>query len=240
MYTSLEQFDRKSPPTGKFLIALLFSTISHAVAIMLADPSVTPATAPPWLMITATLTTATAASAPAIVPDNRAPGESGPVPKPKVEPVPKSEPEPVIKQARRTPSPVPRSHPNPAPAELNPSPAAQQRLTIAASSRPASPATSAAATATAVSREVEYLYNPPPEYPRHARRLGLEGEVLIRTRVLPNGDADEVVLERSSGYALLDQAAIEAVRTWRFRPARRGDEQIVSWVEIPVRFRLNR
>lgn len=93
---------------------------------------------------------------------------------------------------------------------------------------------------TTVSRKVEYLYNPPPDYPPRARRLGLEGEVLVRTRVLPNGECGELVLGQSSGYALLDQAALEAVRTWRFRPARRGDEEIVSWVEIPVRFRLER
>jgi protein TonB len=93
---------------------------------------------------------------------------------------------------------------------------------------------------TTVSRKVEYVYNPPPAYPQRARRLGLEGEVLIRTRVLPNGESGELVLEQSSGYALLDQAAMEAVRKWRFRPASRGDEQIVSWVEIPVRFRLER
>jgi protein TonB len=93
---------------------------------------------------------------------------------------------------------------------------------------------------TTVSRKVEYLYNPPPDYPPRARRLGLEGEVLVRTKVLTNGECGELVLGQSSGYALLDKAALEAVRTWRFRPARRGDEEIVSWVDIPVRFRLER
>jgi protein TonB len=102
------------------------------------------------------------------------------------------------------------------------------------------PTASAAAVVTAESRKVEYLYNPPPDYPRRARRLGQEGEVVIRTRVLPSGESDQLVLKRSSGYALLDEAAMEAVRKWRFLPARRGDEQIVSWVEIPVRFRLER
>jgi periplasmic protein TonB len=95
-------------------------------------------------------------------------------------------------------------------------------------------------TMTPLSREVEYLYNPPPDYPRRARRLGLEGEVLIRARVHPDGECDDLVLRQSSGHALLDQAAMEAVRMWRFRPARRGDERIARWVEIPVRFRLER
>lgn len=69
--------------------------------------------------------------------------------------------------------------------------------------------------------------------------MGMEGEVLLRTRVLPNGRCDEFELVQSSGYALLDRAAMEAVRKWRFRPARRGDEQVSSRIEIPVRFRLD-
>jgi TonB family protein len=94
-------------------------------------------------------------------------------------------------------------------------------------------------TVIAASREVEYLYNPPPDYPPRARRRGLEGEVLIRARVHPDGECGELVLQQSSGHALLDQAAMEAVRMWRFRPARRGDERVARWVEIPVRFGWN-
>jgi protein TonB len=69
--------------------------------------------------------------------------------------------------------------------------------------------------------------------------MGMEGEVLIRTRVLRNGRCDELELVQSSGYALLDRAAMEAIRKWRFRPALRGDEQVSSRIEIPVRFRLD-
>jgi protein TonB len=87
---------------------------------------------------------------------------------------------------------------------------------------------------------VEYLYNPSPAYPSRARRMGMEGEVLIRTRILLSGSCDELELVRSSGFEVLDQAAMEAIRRWRFRPASRGDELIISRVEIPVVFRLER
>jgi protein TonB len=237
MHTALEYDDRRSPPTCKFLMALLFSAITHAVAMTLIDPGVTPApaTAPLDLTIHLTPTPATETRPPAAVPDNqvlRAPEQLA-------QAVPEKAPKPVIKRVKR--AQLPRPHPQASPAPTRPQTPAPEQPTVAAAFQP--PATTPAAPAmavTTVSRKVEYLYNPPPDYPPRARRLGLEGEVLVRTRVLPNGECGELVLGQSSGYALLDQAALEAVRTWRFRPARRGDEEIVSWVEIPVRFRLDR
>ena len=233
MHAGVEHDDRISPPTHPLLIAFLSSAIVHALAITLFEPGITPAPAstPLRLVISPALEAASAAPPPRAIPDDRVPG----LPDKALEPAPK----PVIKQARRLQPPRPHPRTTAAPTDLKTPPVTHERLTVAAS--PPSLATPTAVTTTTVappSREVEYLYNPPPDYPRRARRLGLEGEVVIRTRVLPNGESDELLLEQSSGHALLDQAAMEAVRKWRFRPARRGDEQIVSWVEIPVRFRL--
>jgi protein TonB len=240
MYTPLEHDDLRSPPTYKFLIALLFSALSHAIAMTLIDLGDTPApaTAPLLLSIHLTPTPATETNPPAAVTANQEPMVA---PEQIPQTAPETEPKPVIKRVRR-PQP-PRPHPQASFAPTHPQiPApAQEQPTFAAMSQPtATTATVPAMAVTEVSRKVEYLYNPPPDYPRRARRLGLEGEVLVRTRVLPNGKCGELVLGQSSGYALLDQAALEAVRTWRFRPARHGDKEIVSWVEIPVRFRLER
>jgi protein TonB len=193
-----------------------------------------PATAPRQLTILLTPAPKAGASTPAPIPGAHAPRATEQAP----EPVPVTEPKPVIKRVRRPQPPRPRPQPTPAPATAQTQPAASEHLTVRAPSQPLED--SASVPALKVSRKVEYLYNPPPDYPPRARRLGLEGEVLIRTRVLPNGEPDELVLEQSSGYTLLDQAAMKAVRGWRFRPARYSDEQIGSWVEIPVRFRLKR
>ena len=54
------------------------------------------------------------------------------------------------------------------------------------------------------------------------------------------GDADSVFVHQSSGYPALDSAAVDAVRTMRFRPGRRGDERVVAWVRLPVRFTRER
>lgn len=79
----------------------------------------------------------------------------------------------------------------------------------------------------------------PPAYPRRARRLEQEGEALIRVKLDPRGNAAEVLVWKSSGFALLDDAAITAVRHWKFVPAERSGKPVIAWVEIPVRFALN-
>jgi protein TonB len=78
----------------------------------------------------------------------------------------------------------------------------------------------------------------PPAYPQAAVARGLEGTVLVRVLIAPDGTTREVVLHRSSGAALLDRAALEAVRHWAFMPAAVGGRAVPAWVEVPVRFRL--
>lgn len=80
--------------------------------------------------------------------------------------------------------------------------------------------------------------NRPPAYPRRARRLGWEGRVVLRVRVDARGRVKTVNLGRSSGYDILDRAALAAVRGWRFSPATRGATPVAAWVEVPIRFRL--
>jgi protein TonB len=83
-----------------------------------------------------------------------------------------------------------------------------------------------------------YKKNIPPKYPTLARKRGYQGKVLLEVLVKKNGRAGPIRLARSSGYEILDRAAIRVVRDWVFRPAKRGDEVIEMWVEIPIRFQL--
>lgn len=84
-----------------------------------------------------------------------------------------------------------------------------------------------------------YRHPPTPAvYPPRAIELNQQGEALIRVRLDPTGAAVEIVLHRSSGFALLDRAALAAVRGWHFLPAVRGGRPVAAWVEIPVRFHL--
>jgi protein TonB len=83
-----------------------------------------------------------------------------------------------------------------------------------------------------------YLRNPAPRYPLVARRAGDQGTVTLRVLVTRNGLPARVDVENSSGSPPLDAAALEAVRAWRFVPARQGPDAIESWVLVPIVFRL--
>jgi periplasmic protein TonB len=83
-----------------------------------------------------------------------------------------------------------------------------------------------------------YLRNPAPRYPPAARRSGEQGTVTLRVLVTPEGLPARVTVEKSSGSGHLDNAALEAVKGWRFTPARRGSEAVEGWVLVPIVFRL--
>jgi protein TonB len=82
-------------------------------------------------------------------------------------------------------------------------------------------------------------YQVKPRYPESARRAGAEGITLLRVRVLESGRVGEVNIEKSAGFRDLDFAAMDAVKKWRFEPARRGKEPVSVWVLLPVKFELH-
>ncbi|MCF9019968.1 TonB family protein, partial [Pseudomonas syringae] len=149
-----------------------------------------------------------------------------PIEKPKVEkPKPVKKPEPVKKPTPPAPpkpvaAPAPAAPPTPTPAP--PAPAA-----------PAAPVKESAAVSGLAS-----LGNPPPEYPGLALRRSWEGRVVLRIKVLPNGRAGTVEVTKSSGKPVLDEAAVEAVRNWKFIPAKRGDTPIEGFATQTIDFKL--
>ena len=80
--------------------------------------------------------------------------------------------------------------------------------------------------------------NPWPVYPEIARQRGQEGQVALLVNVDIHGNPAQVSLEASSGYALLDQEAIKAIRRWKFNPASYNGEAVPGTVRVPVTFRL--
>jgi len=110
-----------------------------------------------------------------------------------------------------------------------------------------SPGTTAATAGTNVARgtgEVTAMAHPRggyqvrPSYPSSARRLGIEGTTLLRVFVATDGRVGDVIVQESAGHADLDRAAADAVKRWRFEPARRGADPVAIWVLLPVEFRL--
>jgi protein TonB len=80
--------------------------------------------------------------------------------------------------------------------------------------------------------------NPAPPYPAAARLRGQYGRVVLRVEVSPSGDAESVQVAESSGYDVLDRAAADTVKRWRFIPARRNGSAVAAMVHVPVRFAL--
>lgn len=81
-------------------------------------------------------------------------------------------------------------------------------------------------------------YNRPPGYPRQARRNGWEGRVILVANVTKEGAVSAIRVEQSCGHPILDEAALEAIRQWRFEPALMFGAPVDSTLEIPVVFQL--
>ena len=160
--------------------------------------------------------------------------KSAPKPEPTFEIPPPPKPRPLV---RRRPKPEPK--PVLTVSALVPAP-------VVALAQPPAPPTVPVAAATApvlvpVSAPIfnaDYLNNPSPAYPRISRRLGEQGRVMLRVRVSAQGVPEEVQLKISSGFERLDGSALEAVRRWKFVPAKRGAYPVPAWVLIPISFRL--
>ena len=83
-----------------------------------------------------------------------------------------------------------------------------------------------------------YKQNTAPPYPRKARRLGYEGIVMLKVLIDENGRVDDLAVLKSSGYKVLDRAAVSAVKKWLFEPGTEDGIKKKMWVKIPVRFDL--
>lgn len=173
-------------------------------------------------------------------------------PPPAPEPTPEPLPTPPSALAASTPEPAPSPAPPPAP-----EPRSMSRAFPKATGKPkpkGSPSTVArglnqgqngvaqggSGTGAGTVLGVRYRSNPRPIYPPEARRNRQEGEVLLNVEVSAEGRPTDVSLKRTSGYPLLDQAAIEVVRQrWAFEPATAAGSRMTAHVEVPIRFQLH-
>jgi len=178
-------------------------------------------------------------------PARRAISEAAPIMveliKPRVEtpPPPKSKPKPL--EMKPQPVQLPQPLPEPPPPVLTAAPTAPSPVLAPPPPPPiiaAPPAPPAPPAVTAPVFDAAYLNNPAPRYPALSRRLGEQGRVTLRVVVNPAGRADSVQVRTSSGFARLDESAVEAVKTWRFVPAKRGNEAITDTVLVPIPFIL--
>jgi protein TonB len=86
--------------------------------------------------------------------------------------------------------------------------------------------------------KADYLKNPRPPYPLTARRMGFHGKVILNVEVLAEGKAGQVLLQQSCGHDILDNAALQTVKTWHFTPARHLGQPVTKWFLVPINFSL--
>jgi protein TonB len=98
--------------------------------------------------------------------------------------------------------------------------------------------TPGAATSAPSSAKPDYLRNAPPVYPPFAKASHQQGVVSLLVSVSDKGAALSVSVAHTSGFKLLDDAALNAVRSWKFKPAMLGGIPVKSSVSVPVRFKL--
>lgn len=83
-------------------------------------------------------------------------------------------------------------------------------------------------------------YQVTPAYPPSARRQGREGTTYLKIKISPEGKVLEVLVDQSSGHRDLDEAAMEAVKTWCFEPPMKGEQRVSLWARVPVKFQLRK
>lgn len=157
-------------------------------------------------------------------------------------PVPRPEPPRSVATPRlQAPPPLPATRIDPIRIAPDAAPAAEPPPDFAPAPVAATP-TVRESSATSIEPprfDLAYLRNPAPAYPPLARRLHEQGRVVLRVRVDEDGLARDVRVEASSGSERLDRAALEAVRQWRFAPARRGERTVEGVALVPITFSLD-
>ena len=143
-----------------------------------------------------------------------------PVPDPRLDPEPVADVDPLreipLDRTFARPAPQPRTR------------TSEDRVRASESEAAAAPPTT----------EPLLIHCPAPRYPRNAQRLGWQGTVLCRITVRPDGSVERVVVMKSCGHRILDDAAVEALLLWCFRPGSRGGFPETREVLHRVSFRL--
>lgn len=86
---------------------------------------------------------------------------------------------------------------------------------------------------------IQILSAPAPSYPESARRAGISGTTMVGMTVSTDGSVSSAWVESSSGNSTLDSAAVSAVYSWRFVPAKQNGTPVTANSRVPITFNLN-
>jgi protein TonB len=89
-----------------------------------------------------------------------------------------------------------------------------------------------------VTRMPELIFEVKESYPEEARRLGYEGQVILHVVVDATGLVSQAKVIKGCGHGF-DEAALKAVRRFKFKPGRLGDEPVATDINFTYTFELN-
>jgi protein TonB len=170
-------------------------------------------------------------------------------PKPEMPPPPPPPPPQPRPMTPRKPAPTITAAPTPAPAPpafvAKPAPPEPPPPVVVVNPPPAEPAPPAPPAPppppkTLPATAVQYLEPPAPVYPTFSRRSGESGRVVVRTLIDERGVPRQLALQQSSGYARLDDSAVAAIKSARFKPYTENGAAQPFWVLIPIVFDLEK
>ena len=247
--------NRIAPPSAAFLVASGVHVVIALALVWMPKADITPPVAVGGFEVVDLSAFGVAAPPPELEPEPiedksveeaKVEPEPEPTPEPISEPIPEPIPEPKVEPAPEpVPLPVPKPVVKPKPKPVAP-PKPVQKVEVKPKLKPKPKPQKAQASAPGSqnafvppSSTAAYLRNPKPSYPPLAQRRGMQGVVLLLVEVSPKGLPSAVKVKKSSGFMLLDKAALKAVRAWRFAPGKRGGVPIAATVEVPIRFTLN-
>ena len=162
--------------------------------------------------------------------------EPKPQPKPEPKPQPKQQAKPQLQQQAK-PKPQPQSKPviKPAPGGIAQPPAGA----AAAPAAPKAPPKPVDPDRPRMIGKVDYLgKRPSPVYPRASERRGEQGRVVVRVLISAQGTVLSATVRSSSGYTRLDDAAVTAARSARFKPYTENGIAYQAMADIPFDFVL--
>jgi periplasmic protein TonB len=81
------------------------------------------------------------------------------------------------------------------------------------------------------------IYGPEPEYSEEARKSKYQGTVVLWLILRADGRPHDIRVSRSLGMGL-DEKAVEAIRQWKFEPARKDGIPVAVQISVEVSFRL--
>jgi protein TonB len=166
----------------------------------------------------------------------RAPEPAPPKPQPKVPPKPTIVP--VVKKSVTRPAPPVPPVSAPSPSAITAPPAPPEPPAPAPAQEPA-PSPAAPATPRTITSGVEYIQAPQPQYPMAAKRMGEEGQVILRVLVNEKGRSEGVEIQKSSGSTRLDEAARQSVRRALFKPYIENGKPVAVYAIVPIKFQLD-